>query len=461
MNSIFAVMLRGALAFRFWTILVVLPWTGGSALAQSINYDLATTSVLQIKLPQSQAVTVTVSKPVGKVVVGNSTIADAQPITNQSIYIVGKSLGRTTINLFSAAGDPIGLISAEVSVDTADIARSIHAVVPNAHINVGTANGRVRLSGTVPDPVSMQKVLDVVAQYGSDSIVNTITLSGNQQVNLQVRVLEAQRGAARELGLAWSASLTAPGVTVKTNTTGTTPDASFGTFITNVAGGGGSLDLTINALESKNLVRTLAEPNLTTLSGQAASFLAGGQVPVRVPDANGQATLVYKDFGVKLVFTPVVLDDGRIQIHLAPEVSEINGFTAANDPIFNTRTLDSTVELRDGQSFSVAGLLQANNKKVQKQLPWIGDVPVLGALFRSSSYQKDETELVVIVTPRLVQPTAPGQVAATPLDKTQPANDPEFFLLGQLEVTPKMIKKFENGEGVVGPFGYIIDLDGK
>jgi pilus assembly protein CpaC len=215
----------------------------------------------------------------------------------------------------------------------------------------------------------------------------------------------------------------------------------------------------INALESKNLVRTLAEPNLTTLSGQNASFLAGGQVPVRTPDSNGNATLVYKDFGVKLVFTPVVLNDGRIQIRLAPEVSEISGFTASNDPVVNTRTLESTVELRDGQSFSIAGLLQSNNQKVQKQLPWVGDIPILGALFRSSSYQKNETELVVIVTPRLVQPNTPSQMASTPLDKTQPANDPQFFLLGQLEVTPKMIKKFENGDGVTGPYGFIIKLD--
>jgi pilus assembly protein CpaC len=154
-----------------------------------------------------------------------------------------------------------------------------------------------------------------------------------------------------------------------------------------------------------------------------------------------------------------VLNDSRIQIHLTPEVSEISGFTANNDPIFTTRTLDSTVELRDGQSFSVAGLLQSNNQKVQKQLPWIGDIPILGALFRSSSYQKNETELVVIVTPRLVQPDTPTQVAATPLDKTQPANDPQFFLLGQLEVTPKMISKFETGDGVAGPYGFIMTPD--
>ena len=490
----------------FWYALAWILVLAGSlafapeARAQSIRYDLTTTSVLQVKLPQSQAVTVTLSQPVAKIFVGNQDIADAQPVTDQSIYLVGKTLGRTTVNLFSAAGEPVGLIAVEVSVDTADIARAIRAVVPSANVEVGTANGRVRLSGTVPDVVSMQKVIAIASQYGPDQLINNIALSGAQQVNLQVRILEAQRSAGRELGVNWrygplsyepgsnppvvNGTYGAPGGAgagaIGSNTfqgsgigliTNGAPGSNvagngptFATFIANVingAAGGLNLDVIINALESKNLVRTLAEPNLMTLSGQSASFLAGGQVPVRTPDANGITALIYKDFGVKLVFTPVVLNDGRIQIRLAPEVSEISGFTATNDPVFNTRNLDSTVELRDGQSFSIAGLLQSNNQKVQKQLPWVGDIPVLGALFRSSSYQKNETELVVIVTPRLVQPNTPSQVASTPLDKTQPANDPQFFLLGQLEVTPKMIKKFENGEGVIGPFGYIMNLGDK
>ena len=181
--------------------------------------------------------------------------------------------------------------------------------------------------------------------------------------------------------------------------------------------------------------------------------------PCRGADTNGNSTITYKDFGVRLVFTPVVLDGDRIQIHLTPEVSGIGGMTSGdNDPIFNTRTLDATVELRDGQSFSVAGLLQNDTTLAQNQLPWLGDVPILGSLFKSSSYQKHDTELVVIVTPRLVQPATPGQVLATPLDATQPANDAEFFALGQMEVTPKMLKSFQTGAGVAGPYGYIIDL---
>ena len=175
-------------------------------------------------------------------------------------------------------------------------------------------------------------------------------------------------------------------------------------------------------------------------------------------DNNGNITLEYRDLGVRLVFTPVVLDGDRIQIHLEPEVSGIGGFTTAGDPVFNTRTLDATVELRDGQSFSVAGLLQNQTSLSQDQLPWLGDVPIIGSLFKSSSFQKHDTELVVIVTPRLVRPSTPDQVVASPLDNTRPANDLEFFALGKMEVTPEMLKRFEGGDGVAGPYGYIIDL---
>jgi pilus assembly protein CpaC len=429
--------------------------------AQTINYDIATTSVMRINLPVSQAVTVTISGAVGKVVSADAAIADAQLITNKSLYLIGKSFGTTTVNLFSDAGEPIGLLAVEVGADTADMASAIRSAVPNSDVHVSTVNGRVRLSGTVTDDGSMQKVLQIVDQYGSPGVINTITLSGGQQVNLEVRILEAQRDAGRQLGVQWGGSV--GGVSASINGGPNNPAAnaaSFSSFATSVLAGltGVSLTATINALEANSLVRTLAEPNLTTLSGVKASFLAGGQVPIRVSDGDGGATIEYRDFGVRLVFTPIVLDGDRIQIQLTPEVSSIGAMTSAGDPVFNTRTLDATVELRDGQSFSVAGLLQASSNASQNQLPWIGDVPVLGALFRSTSYQKNDTELVVIVTPRLVRPATPGQVLATPLDGTAPANDAELFLLGQMEVTPKVIQSLEAGAGVIGPFGYMIDL---
>lgn len=443
----------GAILMAF--LVLALP---ASVSAQTTHYDLTTTSVMRINLPASQAVTVTVSDAVGKLVTADPTIADAQPITETSIYLVGKAFGTTTVNLYSDEGRPIGLLAVEVGVDTADISRSIRSAVPNSKIKVGTVNGRVRLSGTVADQPSMQKVLDIVTQYGSPAVINTVTLVGGQQVNLEVRILEAQRDAGRELGISWGGNV--GGMDFEIGGAGPAESASsFSSFITNVISGGGvSLNATINALEAKRLVRTLAEPNLTTLSGVTASFLAGGEIPLRVADGTGGFTVEYRDFGVKLKFTPVVLEGDRIQIHLTPEVSSISALSSDGDPVFNMRTLDATVELRDGQSFSVAGLLQSGSNLSQDQLPWVGDVPILGSLFKSSSYQKQDTELVVIVTPRLVQPSTPGQVVATPHDQTRAANDVEFFSLGQMEVTPRMIEDFESGAGAVGPYGYIIDL---
>ncbi|MEQ1771051.1 MAG: type II and III secretion system protein family protein [Devosia sp.] len=444
---------------RLVALFAMLAFAAPAMAAQAIHYDLATTSVLKINLPVSQAVTVTISGAVGKIVSADPAIADAQPITDKSLYLVGKGFGTTTVNLYATDGAPVGLIAVEVGADVGDITRSIKSALPNSSVKVSTVNGRVRLSGTVPDEIAMEKAMSIVEQYGSPAIINTMTLSGGRQVNLEVRILEANRSAGRQLGIEWSGSGANFVGGIDSGPNNPTVEAqSFSGFITGLVSGGVSIEMAITALEKKGLVRTLAEPNLTTLSGIKASFLAGGQIPLRVQEEDKKYSIQYKDFGVRLVFTPVVLEGDRIQIKLAPEVSGIGGFTNAGDPIFNTRNLDATVELRDGQSFSVAGLLQNETKMDQNQLPWLGDVPVLGALFKSSGYQKQETELVVIVTPRLVKPGTPAQVVASPLDQTMPANDPEFFGLGKLEVTSKMIKDFQSGAGIAGPYGYIIDL---
>lgn len=431
----------------------------GSPSAQTVKYDMQTTSALRINLPASQALTVLMSTEIGKVVAADPQIADAQLITTRSVFLVGRTFGTTTVNIFDADGKPVGLLSVEVGADVRDLATSIRQAIPASEVKADTVNGRIKLSGSVPDDGSMQKALEIAAQYGGPGVINAMTLSGGRQVNLEVRILEAQRAAGRELGLQWDAFFGGDAsIQTRARTGGPTADAeSFSAFIGNVIAGGVNISAMINALETKNLVRTLAEPNLTTLSGVNASFLAGGQIPIRTVDSNGSIALNYRDFGVRLSFTPVVLDDGRIQIQLKPEVSGINGFTDAGDPIFNTRNLEATVELRDGQSFSVAGLLQSSSTLSQDQLPWLGDVPVLGSLFKSSGFQKNDTELVVIVTPRLVQPSAPGERVASPLDATLPANDLQFFLLGQMEITPQMIRDFKTGAGIVGPYGYIMD----
>ena len=202
---------------------------------------------------------------------------------------------------------------------------------------------------------------------------------------------------------------------------------------------GVTVDVIVQALEERGLARRLAEPNLVALSGDTASFLAGGEFPILVPGEDGTTTIVFKKFGVGLSFTPTVLANGVINLKIESEVSEldpVNSVTVSgfNIPGLSVRRASTTLELRDGQSFAMAGLLQFNNRKVQRQLPWIGKIPVLGALFRSASYQKNESDLVIMVTPRLVKPADPGVRLVSPLEKSIPANDFDFFLMGKQEL---------------------------
>ncbi|WP_352536095.1 MULTISPECIES: type II and III secretion system protein family protein [unclassified Mesorhizobium] len=440
--------------------------------------DVSNPSVHRIFLPMSQSVTLQVSANLGDIVVGDEKIADAQPMTDRTLYVIGKSAGTTTVNLFSPDKRSLGVIQIEVGVDVSDMAQAIRQVAPRARIEIGSINGKVRLGGHVKDGATLASILEVAQQYGPDAIINSVIVDDSQQVNLEVRVLEAKRNAGRDLGVSIRSRngsgttrtgtgvaavdeddvVLGPGNLLTGLLSGSNP---FAALITRVIDSNIKVDLIIEALENKGVVRTLANPNLTTLSGEPASFNAGGEVPIRVIGNDGQVTITYKQFGVNLLFTPVVLDDGKIHMKLAPEVSDLNGFTTAGDPIFTNRKLETVVELRDGQSFAVGGLLSSKTTKLQNQVPWLGQVPVIGTLFRNSSNQKEETELVVIVTPHIVRPVKPSEQLATPFDKTRPANDPEFFVLGQLEVNKDMIRKYETGDGVTGPYGHMLDFKSK
>ena len=226
------------------------------------------------------------------------------------------------------------------------------------------------------------------------------------------------------------------------------------------------IDALISALEEKGLVKTLAEPDLVALSGETAKFLAGGEiaVPVVQPGSGGSTptvTIEWKNYGVGLAFTPTVLNKGIINLRLDPSVSELDTAHAilvngSLIPGIIDREVHTSVELRDGQSFAIAGLLQAQSNNDISQIPWLGNVPVLGALFRSTSYQKQETDLVVIVSPHLVRPVAPGQHLATPFDTTLPANDIDLFLMGDTERQKRYTDYVASGEGLTGPYGHIL-----
>ncbi|RWO81215.1 MAG: type II and III secretion system protein family protein [Mesorhizobium sp.] len=471
-------MFRGPLAAAALACSVMLLPIDLAAHAADRKIDVSNPSVHRVFLPMSQSVTIQVNATLGDIVVGDEKIADAQPMTDRTLYVIGKSAGTTTVNLFSEDKRSLGVIQIEVGVDVSDMAQAIRQVAPNSRIDIGSINGKVRLGGHVKDGATLAAIMEVAQQYGPDAIINAVTVDDSQQVNLEVRVLEAKRNAGRDLGV--SIRSTNGSGTTRTGTgiaavdednvvlgpggllTGLLSNTNpFAALITRVIDSNIKVDLIIEALEAKGVVRTLAEPNLTTLSGEVASFNAGGEVPIRVDDGDGEISIEYKQFGVNLLFTPVVLANDKINIRLAPEVSDLTGFTTAGDPIFTNRKLSTVVELRDGQSFAVGGLLSSKNTKIQRQVPWLGQVPIVGTLFRNSSNQKEETELVVIVTPRIVRPVKPGEQLATPFDKTRPANDPELFILGQLEVTKDMVRKYELGEGVVGPYGHMLDLKSK
>ncbi|RWP71854.1 type II and III secretion system protein family protein [Mesorhizobium sp.] len=471
-------MFRGRLAAAALACSVMLLPIDLAAHAADRRIDVSNPSVHRVFLPMSQSVTIQVNATLGDIVVGDEKIADAQPMTDRTLYVIGKSAGTTTVNLFSEDKRSLGVIQIEVGVDVSDMAQAIRQVAPRSRIDIGSINGKIRLGGHVKDGATLAAIMQVAQQYGPDAIINAVTVDDSQQVNLEVRVLEAKRNAGRDLGVSIRSTngsgttrtgtgiaavdednvVLGPGNLLTGLLSNTTP---FAALITRVIDSNIKVDVIIEALEAKGVVRTLAEPNLTTLSGEVASFNAGGEVPIRVDDGDGEISIEYKQFGVNLLFTPVVLSDDKINIRLAPEVSDLTGFTTAGDPIFTNRKLSTVVELRDGQSFAVGGLLSSKNTKIQRQVPWLGQVPIVGTLFRNSSNQKEETELVVIVTPRIVRPVKPGEQLATPFDKTRPANDPELFILGQLEVTKDMVRKYELGEGVVGPYGHMLDLKSK
>jgi len=425
----------------------------------------------QINVPLGQSITVTTAVVIGRLAVGSPEVADIVPLDQKSFNLTGMSIGRTNVTLFGPDGAVAGVLNVEVNPDIGDLQRTLAQAVPNANVRVGTANGRLHLSGSVPDAVALQRVLDIAGQYGNQPVINALRVASPQQVLLEVRLIEASRSSGKELGISWFAQDGSTTVfSGSSNSTGVNPDgvlssgsAPFGTLLTRIIAFGVDADVLIQALENNGLARRLAEPNLVALSGEQASFLAGGEVPIPVAQSDGNISVEFKEFGVRLTFTPTVLDNGLINLVMEPEVSQVDNSNPVtiNDitvPSFVSRRVRTTVELRSGQSFAVAGLLQTTNVRAQQQVPVLGSIPVIGALFRSASFQRQETDLVVIVTPQLVQPTGPGTPLGTPLDTARSSNSVELFFLGKNEVDRSDLVGFAEGRGVTGSYGHMLDL---
>jgi pilus assembly protein CpaC len=424
----------------------------------------------------NRAVVVESDVPFAELSVANPGIADIATLSDRTIYVLGKSPGRTTLTLLGPDGKLITNVEVRVAPDIAEFKERLREILPGEHIEVRTANDGIVLSGTVSSVLKLDRALDLAERYSPDAVSNLMSVGGTQQVMLKVRFAEMSRSVSKDL----SVSLGFSGNTGNFGTLGGSgsgaPNAFSGapSLVTNsgnsegafaLSFGSGSLQaaVLIEALETKGLVRTLSEPNLTALSGQQAEFLAGGEVPIPVSSEDGIA-IEYRPFGVELAFTPTVVDGDLINLNLATAVSSIDTTNAVTSggvsvPSFSKRASSTTVELRDGESFAIAGLLQDDFNDLAGQVPWLGDLPVLGALFRSANYSRNQTELVIIVTAHLVSPTR-GDAYVLPTDRIRPPSERELFLNGKIAGSQRRAGT-PSGEvarqDFSGSYGYVLE----
>lgn len=458
--------------------------------------------VRQVRVIVHKSRTVRLDQPFEKAVVGAPDIVDALPTNNQTLYVQGKKAGTTNVSIFDNTGRLIEVFDIEVTPDTGNLQEKIRSGANSRGIVVSSSNGQIVLSGVAGDAAAADRAVQIVKSASGDvAVINLMTVSAAspQQVMLKVQFLEASRDAGRALGVnlygasppgsnnGFTSGTATPGLPTTGTATTNSGNASqvpgvpvlstlnstaatmlgatsgpFGVVLANLVNKGTTVDIMVQALETQGLVRRLAEPTLIALSGDSASFLAGGEIPVPSPAVAGSSpTIEWKPFGVQLAFQPTVLQNGTINLRLVPAVSELDYSNAVNIqgasvPALVKREARTTVELRDGQSFAIAGLLQVNNRRNISQLPWIGSVPVLGTLFKSSAFQDHETDLVVIVTPHVVAPATPDQRLATPFDQRIPSNDADFFLNGQMEVRKRYTDYVSSGGNLTGPYGHMI-----
>ncbi|MBT0955961.1 type II and III secretion system protein family protein [Alphaproteobacteria bacterium KMM 3653] len=435
----------------------------------------------KLNVPMNRAVVVESDEAFAELSIANPGIADISTLSERTIYVLGKAPGRTTLTLLAPDGSLITNVEVRVTPDISELKERLREILPNEGIEVRPANDGLVLSGVVSSAAALDRALDLAQRYAPQRVSNLMSVGGSQQVMLKVRFAEMNRSVSKSL----SASLAINGISDNGNTgilggTGTLADD---TNLSNLFGGGGvttnsgntgqfSIGLNagsvefavlLEALETKGFIRTLAEPNLTALSGQNAEFLAGGEYPVPVSNDDGNVSVEFKPFGILLNFTPRVIGK-NINLRMTAEVSGIDttiGFTDAGFTVngFRTRSTSTTVEMHDGESFAIAGLLQDDFTDAISKVPWLGDIPVLGTLFRSTDYARNQSELVIIVSAHLVSPTR-GEALALPTDRVRPPTERELFLEGK---TASTRLPTQGGAGEVakqdftGSYGYVME----
>ena len=444
--------------------------TVGTA-APAVAQPTAAKPAETVNLSKGTGTLVRLSEPMSDVFVANDTIADVQVRSAHQLYVFGKSQGETTVYATAKNGRVVYAANVRVGNNISSVDEMLHLAMPDASIQATPMNNLVLLTGTVSSPEDIAEAQRLTQAYVGEGtqVVARLKSATPLQVMLKVRVAEINRSMLKKIGVnllnkshgntLFNIGQGNPGsITTQPGTlnssgqltgsidpaSGALPGQKIVTF-NNIAGGttlglfghifGTDLLGTLDLMQNDGFVATLAEPTLTALSGETASFLAGGEFPIPVSQGNNAVTIEYKQYGVGLAFTPVVLSDGRISMRVRPEVSELsdsgsvtlNGYVV---PALTTRRAETTVELGSGQSFMLAGLLENKNNNAITKAPFLGDLPILGALFRSSSYQRNETELVIVITPYLVRPVS-GQLAL-PTDGYRAPTDVQQVLGGQV-----------------------------
>jgi len=389
-----------------------------------------------IVVPKDKSAAFRLDYAASEIVVAQPDTLSLVATTDRSFYVRGKQLGVTNILIYDAQHRLAQVVDVRVGYDVASLQADLDAALPGEHIQAANFADGVLLSGEVSTPSVAHRAQAIAERYAPKNVDNELNIAQAQQVQVDVRIIEAAHSAIRDLGFNIDVEGLNSGIQFSSGTglPGGSPNTTFG-----VDGkfGAWRVDANIQALEQKGAIRELARPNLIAMSGQEATFLAGGQFPVPIPSGQlGATTIQFEEFGVRLNVTPVVESNGEIQLKVAPEVSELDpkdgvqlqGFQV---PAITTRKASTQVELRDGESFAIAGLFQRNYSNTINQVPGASNVPILGALFRSSDWQRNETELVIIVTPHLTSPVRDIRQLPNPLAQTAEATSIDVMLDGK------------------------------
>ncbi len=444
--------------------------------------------ILRVELRKGRLVRL--RRAAATVFVANPKIADIQVKSPTLLFVFGKRPGETTLVAVDAK-DRLQLnLNLVVTHNLSGLTRALDSLIPNNRIKAQSAGLSLVLSGTVPTIEQAQDAFRLASQFaGKKRIINRLRVNGPNQINLRVRIVEMSRSIVRDLGVNWDSAhivgenivlgvftggapaagaILAPGagtllggnVNARTAAGGGTVNNLFSQF-TNTAN---TVNNLIDLLEVEGLAKTLAEPNLTAISGESASFLAGGEFPIVVPQSDGAFAVSFKQFGVSLAFTPTIVNTNRINIRVKPEVSQLasagsvsfNGFVV---PALTTRRADTTVELASGQSFAIAGLLQHTSNHDISKVPGLGDIPILGHLFRSDNFRRDETELVIVITPLIVKPFS------TPIAARSGAGGQRLGASARIFLGPKLGRQANQHamapdavpRRLMGPAGFVLE----